>query len=513
MTRSFFLRHAWVVAACLSCQPPAMPELTLSVGTVRVDVEATVTVTAINGDATPGTGTVALTTTLGTLDSTSLQLMDGSARTRLRCPRGTQGCANGGSLEVTARWMTSSGAVTRTVTVRVTDPPPFDGGGLMDAGGVDGGRDGGSDAGDVDAGEPEDAGPVILEGTPLNLDAGEVLVLGRLGTPRTLGFSTMTAPTAVSVGLDGVPESALVYADRLVYLRRGVAYLWIADDLDGGPPREYDGGAPDAGDVDGGAPDAGALDAGLRDGGADGGAGDGGALDGGDGGPPTGPFPLFNPEANDVPYADCTGLFGSPDAGFLKALLPTPRGRVWVACAANPTLGVTLYRRDGVLLSGVPVQPLAAHDNVVLGLALDGGLVQVSRSGSVSSLPPGLRRFSRQARAVPGGFELISQEPATLRCALTSVPLGAVTTTELALHEALATEPDCLNGRFAGPRDALLFAVNSPDGVSEVPFLRDGGTPDGGGGLYPAGPPSDFLAMPPALSVDFSGPVWVLPAP
>ncbi len=227
-------RQLWLVLL-VSCQP-LQPVLELSVSSVRVNADATVTVTATNADLTPGTGTVALSTTLGMLSSTSLALSEGSARTKLLCPRSTPGCTANASLDVTARWTTSGRTLTQTVTVKLTDPPPSDGG-LVDAG-VDAGQDAGVDGGEVS----EDAG-VILQGTPLT-GFGDVFVLGRLGAPGTVGFTPFASPGAVLLGFDRMPERPVLINDRLAYIRDGVAFVWSEDFTDGGPP--------DAGMGDGG---------------------------------------------------------------------------------------------------------------------------------------------------------------------------------------------------------------------------------------------------------------------
>ncbi len=230
-------RQLWLVLL-LSCQP-LQPVLELSVSSVRVNADATVTVTATNADLTPGTGTVALSTTLGMLSSTSLALSEGSARTKLVCPRSTPGCTANASLDVTAQWTTSGRTLTQTVTVKLTDPPPSDGG-LVDAG-VDAGQDAGVDGGEVS----EDAG-VILQGTPLT-GFGDVFVLGLLGAPRTVGFTPFASPGAVLLGFDRMPERPVLINDRLVYIRDGVAFVWTDDSVDGGRPDAGDTGMADGG--------------------------------------------------------------------------------------------------------------------------------------------------------------------------------------------------------------------------------------------------------------------------
>jgi len=503
MKRFSIGRLLWLVLV-LSCQPQ-QPTLDVTVGAVRVDVDATVSVTATAGDGAPGTGTVDLTTSLGVLEASSLALVDGAGRTRLRCPRGTSGCTAGGSIDVTARWTTASGVITQTATVRVTDPPVSDGGGVVDAGrdggaAGDAGLDGGRDAGEPDAG-------VFLEGTPLQ--GAEVLVVGRMGPPRTVGFAPMTLNANMRVGFDRMPEHPAIYNDRLAYVRNGVAYLWTEDPLD-------------AGDVDGGELDGGDLDGGV------------------DAGPTFGAFPLFRPEANDAFLASCSDEFADPDAGRVMALVPTLTGGLWVGCGDSPDSGVVLYLKGGVRVSAVrPAVPLAASDDVILARAPDGGVLLIREPSVDQVSSPRALDVASSARGTASGFEVLSFNQATNACSL-----GVITRTggftELPLPVTVPQDRRCLGGRFAGRRDALLYPIiGQPAGYREVGFLRpappadggltDGGVTDGGpadGGLADAGAvdagshvvfevttPSDFNADPPVLTIDFMYPVEVVAKP
>ncbi len=530
MKRFPFARQLWLVLL-VSCQPP-QPVLELSVASLRVDAEATVTVTATNGDMTPGTGTVTLSTTLGMLDSTSLALMEGSGRTKLRCPRSTSGCAANGMIQVTASWPTASGTVTQTVTVRVTDPMPVDGGTRVDAG-IDGGLDAGSSDAGSDAGV--DAGSFIIAepdaGTrvPLGFDQG--IVMGRLGSPRTVGFSPLFSNDVVSLGFDGMPESAAIHLNRLVYVRNGYAWLWVEDSI----TSELDGGELDGGELDGGEFDGGELDGGERDGGTP----DGG-VDGGDAGPSTGPFPLFAPEANDVLFASCTRLVGGEDAGYVRRIIPTPTGGLWVACSGTRTSEIALYRKESIFLSAVVVmEPLAANDTQVFGLVADGGAFILSPTMTLAPALSG-RRVSRTAvRATTNGFEAVTFDPNGAGCSLGEFRGDDGVFSEQPLPAAFGFDPECLETSFAGRTDVLLSVVTTdPRGIKATPFTRardagiavDGGRADGGvrdagvrdagapspadgGLLFTAGPPSDFLSTPPALSVDFTLPVRVVTGP
>lgn len=544
MKRFSFARQFWLVLV-LSCQPP-VPVLELSVGGLRVDGEATVTVTATNGDMTPGAGTVALSTTLGMLDSTSLPLTEGSARTKLRCPRSTPGCAANGTIDVTARWTAASGALTQTVTVKLTDPPPSDGG-RFDAGVDAGTSDAGRGDGGVDAGPAIDSGVIIL-GTPLT-GLGDVFVFGRLGAPRTIGFTPFAAPASVLLGFDRLPERVTVINDRLIYIRGGVAFVWSEDYLDGGPPvpvdaGDPDAGDPDAGDPDAGDPDAGDPDAGDPDAGFDAGPSDAGADGGSDAGLRFGAFPLFGPERNDPVLFDCRGRLGSdPDAGVVLALVPTPSGSLWIGCGLSAAEGVSIYFRGTSSFQPPPrVNPLAANNDTVFGSTNDGGLYLLNQT-SVLSMSSRPRAFSRSARATATGFEVLTYDPDSSKCTLGLVNLQGEFS-ELPLPSGFPQNLGCLDGVLYGRRDAVLFPSLGPQlGFRAFSFTRpvpprdggtDGGTADGGRDAGPAdagrsdagqvdagsilsfpfveGPRSDFFDAGP-YSIDFSFPVELVVRP
>lgn len=474
--------------------PIGAPSLDLA-GTRRfaVDGEARLTATATNADGTPATGTVAFSTTLGNLSAAAVELTDGTAKTTLSCPRMTLGCVPGASIEVTARWTSSKGDLSANLTLQLSAPvQPVDAGEL-DAGPADAGADGGADAGVFDAG-------LLLDGTPLGGIDG--LVLGRLGSPRTLGFSPLTSNTDVRVGFDRLPTKGVLFADRLIYVRGGTAYLWAEDEVDAGDP------------------DAGPVDAGLTDAGADGGL---------DAGPNTGPFPLFAPEANDPLFETCHGAFGAPDGGVVRALLVTPSGNLWIGCSDFPNDTDVLYRVGSTLLfPTVSGEAVAALDDTLFIAHPDGGrfIATTSRTERIFLEP---KRWAEKAiRAVPGGFEQLAYDPLLTQCVLVTVDGRSGATRVVLLDGFTLGDSSCLEGQFYGSRDLLLISHTDggpTDGVEAVPFTRrvsvpaDAGAGDGGTdagspyeGFFP-GPPSNFLARPPELSVDFSAPVMVLTKP
>lgn len=520
--RRLSLHPLWLLLAFAGCPMMGQPTLELSVaGTGRVDADISVGVSATAADGTPGQGTVAISTSLGTLGASTLMLAEGTSRTTLKCPRSLAGCAAGASITITARWTIPGGTVvTQTATLRLIDPMPTDGG-VQPDGGTDGGDpDAGSDpdAGAVDAGDVDGGEPELDAGTPLILGPDDGLVLGRFGAPRTVGFSTFSSSSTVSLGFDSMPERPILYGGRLLYVRNGQAFVWVEDYVDGGPPRPprpvIDAGTTaDAGAADGGR-DGGSVDGGATDGGrTDGGAADGGRDGGFDAGPPPPPPFILDPEGNDDTFATCIEGFSNRDAGYVRALLPTPLGGLWVACSRNAASPVSLFLRDSeVMTTSLGAAPLAAHESSVLAMQADGGLAVISASGAV--IPPAsARRFSSRARSVPAGFELLSFDPTTGLCSLALFRLGTTTPEEYPLPAGLPVGEACLDGVLWGRRDVLLYPAELPDvGVTAIPFSRggrDAGLGDGGL-VFVAGPPSNLSVDPPVLSIDFASPVEVL---
>lgn len=519
MRRQPLLRHLWLALVIAACPPAGQPTLELSVGTARVDSDVSVGVTATAADGTPGQGSVSVSTSVGTLAASTLMLTEGSGRTTLKCARSTSGCSAGATIDVTARWTLPGGTVvTAAKQVRLIDPQPVDAG-TTDAGATDAG---GTDAGDLDAGWPDAGEPELDAGTPLGLSDGLGLVLGRFGPPSTIGFSSLSSNATVFLGFDTLPEQSLVFGDRLVYVRRGVARVWEEDYVDGGPPRDagfapvIDAGAPDAGRdgglVDGGATDAGGLDGGpATDAGVDGGASDGGRLDAGfDAGLPPQPFILY-PEVNDPIIATCTDAFPNGDAGYVRAVLPTPSGRLWTACSANAFSEVSLFISGSDLLStNVSGLPLAAHDGVVLMLAADAGVYLVSTGLPVSPPDSMGRRYARAARAVPGGFELLAWEPSTDRCVLATMSLSSAQVTTRQLPPTFPDGIGCLDSVFSRSTDTLFSVGLAGNDLVVFAWPLSARSPADGGVVFTPGPPSNLRSDPPTLAVDFSSPVEVV---
>ncbi|MBX5481555.1 MAG: hypothetical protein IRZ16_06905 [Myxococcaceae bacterium] len=134
-----------VVAAGFACggdNTQKGPSLTLRTSTrvLSDDEAATLTVTAVDENGQPGTGTVTLSAPAGSFDggptSISLDLTNGSATTTWACPAGTEGCT--GTLRISADWNGIPAATSITVGGRdVTDASVPDGG--TDGGTSDGG--------------------------------------------------------------------------------------------------------------------------------------------------------------------------------------------------------------------------------------------------------------------------------------------------------------------------------------------------------------------------------------
>jgi hypothetical protein len=470
---------AWWIFCFLACSPP-MPTLEVSAGTVRVDGQAAVSVSASDGTQ-PGTGDVTLSTSLGALDATSLMLADGAARTVLRCPRATPGCVAGASITLTARWNRTGGVVTATATVRVTDPMVVDGGPL-DAGASDAGlEDAGSpDASVSDGGARDAGGGEFSAATPLDLDAGGFL-LGPFSTTRTVGFSPFGDNATVRLGFDGPPESPVLVSGRLLYLRRGGLFGWVDDAPDGSVPTGPDGGR----------------------------------------------FPLFAPERNDVRVpSGCDTILSTPDAGLAVRLSRTSRDEVWVQCQLQFDGGVRYFKQLGrplfLVRSGGSM--LASSTLGVLAVAADGGLSFESEALLVSPTNAPVREYAwPAARPVSDTtFEALAFDPVASRCRLARISLaanfGSLTVTERPLPSVLPASRACLQWRFLGAQDVLL-GVDPMVGVRAVSFaldldggIVDAGTADAGaadGGeriLLEPGPPSDLTAEPPVLSIDFQTP-------
>ncbi len=490
---------------CGSCTTgtPSL-EVGLSPRTPRVDAEANVVISATNADLTAGLGTVTLSTSLGDLGTTSLTLADGSARTTFSCRRASPGCVAGATWEVVARWSPVSGpAITQTVTGRLAVAAT-----VTDGGSIDGGIDGGID----DAGQPlVDAGTQVIDAglfdaglppdaTLVSATLGDGFVIGRLGAPRTIGLSPLTSNTTVLLGFDRLPQQLVIYGDRLLYLKNGFAFAWAQDFLDGGEflPIQTDAGV---------LPDGGRVDAGLT--------------------------ALVAPENNDPLYATCLGSFGSPDGGFVRALLPTPSGALWVGCSAALSGDITLYINGSTYLAVTPtiaLEPIAGNDRYVFGLTADAGLPFLISLTETRAISPLNRRYSKHAvRPTLAGFEVLVFDPVFGGCRLVQIGNdGGLTETP---QPQLDRTDRCLEGQFLGQQ--FVYSVTDPQiGVRSFPIERggldagrvdagpDAGVSDSGVSdsgvtdfFFFPGPPSDFTTTPPTLSVDFTGPVKVVTKP
>jgi hypothetical protein len=487
MTRTL-RASTWWTFFFLACSPP-MATLEVTAGSLRVDGQVAVSVSASDGTQ-PGSGGVTLTTSLGALDATALTLADGAARTVLRCPRATPGCVAGASITLTARWNRTGGVVTGTATVRVTDPMVVDSGpvdaGSMDAGRQDAGLDdaGLQDAGSADASVPDagrgDAGVEFSAATPLDLDAGG-LVIGPFSTTRTVGFSLFGDNATVRLGFDGPPESPVLVSGRLLYLRRGGLFGWVDDAPDGSVPTGPDGGR----------------------------------------------FPLFAPERNHVRVSSgCDTILSGADAGLAVRLTRTSRDEVWVQCQLQFDGGIRYFKQLGqplfLVRSGGSM--LASSTLGVLASAPDGGLSFESDALLVSPTNVPVREYAwPAARPVSDTtFEALAFDPVASRCRVARISLaanfGSLTVSERPVPPTLPGSRACLQWRFLGAQDVLV-GVDSTLGVRAVSFglepdggVVDAGTADAGaadGGeliLLEPGPPSDLTAEPPVLSIDFQNP-------
>lgn len=513
----------WLVCV-MACSPPT-PTLEVTGGSLRIDGQVSLSVSASEG-LQPGAGSVTVSTSLGVLDATELMLVDGAARTTLRCPRATPGCVAGGQVTVTARWNRSGGVLTATTTLRLTDPTPVDGG-SVDAGADAGpGPDGGAADGGFDGGPSVDLGSIDLSmASPLD-PAIQGVAFGYFSPTRTIGFAPFGDGGTVRLGFDSFPENALLVGDRLVYLRQGALFAWVEDQPDAGATLPMDDGGLDAG-PDAGLEDDGGLDAGLEDDGglSDSGVGDAGPGDGGV--PPL--FPLFAPQTNDFALPlQCTNVVGLADSGVIVRMARSHRNVVWVECQARADAGSPFFRPVGGELFGGRTEGrlLAAGGRGVLVASPDGGLAFETRDFAALAADAPIRQYDpRSARAVGDtAFELLSFDPNSNQCRLMRVDLSRTGTmaqlqlTDQVLVSNLPRLRTCLSWRFVGTQD--LLASSDPSlGVIGVPFLRlladggfDAGSPDAGRPtdagvtqrLLPPGPPSDLTQQPPRLSIDFN---------
>lgn len=192
------------VSLLVGCEPPAVePELSMTAAPRTLDgasQKSILTLTATDTKGAPGTGTVRVTSTVGSLkDGVELTLAAGTATGEFTCNR-TVDAACTGTVKLTAEWVVGGKLVSVTTSVTVTPEV------IVDAGVVDAGFDAGIvvvDAG-VDAGARlPDGGlsdyAISLSTTKTNLVAGapdSTDVVVRLFT-NTVGM----LPTADTVTL------------------------------------------------------------------------------------------------------------------------------------------------------------------------------------------------------------------------------------------------------------------------------------------------------------------------
>ncbi|MBE2250610.1 MAG: hypothetical protein IAE78_13825 [Myxococcus sp.] len=144
------------LALAASCSPPMVEpvlELTTAPRTIRADGQkSVVSVNAIDGAGKPGTGSVRITSTFGSLkEAATLQLAAGKAEVDFSCDV-TMDPACRGTARLTAEWTSNMKLVEATGSIALTQP-------IVDAGATDAGTpgDGGVGPGDGGVG-PGDGG-------------------------------------------------------------------------------------------------------------------------------------------------------------------------------------------------------------------------------------------------------------------------------------------------------------------------------------------------------------------
>lgn len=170
-------RKLWLVSACVavvgvSCGPPMVDpilEVTATPRSIRADGQKSVlTITATDGAGKPGTGSVRIQSTVGSLkEKTTVELANGKAELDYSCTLAMDAECKG-TARLTAEWTVNSKLVEAQGSVLITAPLVPDAG--VDAGidaGVDAGIDAGFDAGVMPMGD----GGFVPDGGPL-LDGG-----------------------------------------------------------------------------------------------------------------------------------------------------------------------------------------------------------------------------------------------------------------------------------------------------------------------------------------------------
>ncbi|MDX2011486.1 MAG: Ig-like domain-containing protein [Myxococcaceae bacterium] len=193
----------WVACAAMAgalvaaCSPmntmDATLELTASPRSIRADGQVSrITVTATDGMAKPGTGSVRLTSTAGSfVDGQTVTLAEGTATAEFSC-NATQDMGCRGTVRVTAEWTSDMRRVEGTTSVTVTAVPDAGvdgGGGVTDAGPPDSGvvDSGVPDAGGMPDASMPDGGTRTDAGTVLALMASRPQLISGIG--ETVGFT------------------------------------------------------------------------------------------------------------------------------------------------------------------------------------------------------------------------------------------------------------------------------------------------------------------------------------
>jgi hypothetical protein len=203
----------------MACPTPAdPPSLSISVtSNLQRDSTAKVTVSATGSGGVPGSGSVTLEASSGTLAETALTLKDGTARTEFACVNAD--CMS--SVTLTAKW----NALTATHSIHI----------------LDGGMPVVPDAGSPDAGPllppltgPYDAGPLDALDT---FDPARIWLVGSLELDGGGGYAIapLDAPTDVRAGLPldgtglGIASGPLLISNTSGEVRR-----FAHESLDGG---------------------------------------------------------------------------------------------------------------------------------------------------------------------------------------------------------------------------------------------------------------------------------------
>jgi|JI10StandDraft_1071094.scaffolds.fasta_scaffold22326_5 hypothetical protein len=397
--------------------PPAL-ELSVPSSASNLDLDGVrVTVSVTDSTGNPATGSVTLTTTIGTLGAATLQLAEGTASTTLRCLIGMDGTCVG-SGEVKGQWAQGGQTANATATIRFSTPTVFDAGPRVDAGTSDGGRDGGNSDGGSSDGGVLDGG---LSGTSF-AGMGRILVFGRTGI--RYGVSSFADNSMTAFGWQQTPVTPRLFGDSIAYVRDGGVYLVISDSLN----------ARDAG-----------IDAGT-----------------------VYTFP-DTPESNDVALPTGCGQLEVTE-------LVSGNGTLWARCSDDRLASLS---RPGffVDLNGAGT-PLAVSGEIVL-VTNDGGLFVRSASDRIPVMTSSGRRFGafRPNDGVFPGFIGVSFSPAQSQCFRAEVSGSGTLTERPALEFSFpdgGSSPNCLAAVPVPDRPGFLIRGAFADGGATV--FDDGGS-------------------------------------